>query len=86
MGIVGEIFDKITYESEEFKEIQKEEDRLINQLAGAMNTSGFNEEEFIDRVRGIVYCAQKQAFTLGMRYGLEIQKEGLSFPENIDHL
>lgn len=74
--MIDELFDKIIYESEEFKEIQKNIDCDLEQIIKQCgNMQEAEKEEMRDLLTGMLYQTEREIFALGFKYGVRLMNE-----------
>ncbi|MDE6015827.1 MAG: hypothetical protein K2H41_09050 [Acetatifactor sp.] len=85
--MIDELFEKIIYESEEFKNIQKNVDcnldRMLEQLC---NTQRIVKEEVRDMLTGTLYQTEYEMFAIGFKYGVRLMYESGISSDDIHHL
>lgn len=73
---IDELFEKIIYESEDFKIMQKGIDDEIEALMekyGSMDNS--SKEVIRDELVEILYKTERESFEIGLRYGVQLMSE-----------
>ena len=85
--MIDELFEKIIYESEEFKKIKKSVDfDLEKKLEQLCNAQGITKEEARDVLTGILYQAEREMFAIGFKYGIQLMYESGISSDDIHHL
>ena len=82
-----ELFEKIIYESNEFKNMQKSLDEDIEKLLSHIETTDDSSKEALrDEISGILFKSERETFGITLRYGLDLADECKSLSDNVDNL
>ncbi|MDE6603781.1 MAG: hypothetical protein K2K90_16880 [Lachnospiraceae bacterium] len=85
--MIDELFEKIIYESEEFKTVQTNVDfdleRILEQLCSAQ---GITKEEARDMLTGVLYQTEREMFAIGFKHGIQLMYESGISSDDIHHL
>ena len=82
--MIDELFEKVIYESEKYKDVQKHVDcdleRILERLCSAQ---GIAKEEARDILMGTLYRAEREMFAIGFKYGIKLMHESGISSEDI---
>ena len=73
MDKINDIFDKLIYDSPEYNAVQERIDAELQNII--KKVPDVDSEQLGDQLNGVILSAEKDMFSLGMKYGLSLLRE-----------
>ena len=73
MDQINDIFDKLIYDSPEYNAVQERIDAELQNII--KKVPDVDSEQLGDQLNGVILSAEKDMFSLGMKYGLSLLRE-----------
>ena len=74
--MINELFEKMIYESDDFKKIQKNMDHDVEQLVARLcSTHELSAETVRDEIMAVLYQTEQEMFALGFQCGVRLMHE-----------